>query len=113
MDAHLLPWKNVSSRQMFGAMVYLGNSKMFAFVYDNRVIVKLRKEDKPEAEEHWGARPFIHVHTGRFGDWMEFSQASPSEVAGAVNWISKSYEYVQTAAAEGVASTGRRRRRLY
>ena len=86
---------------------------MFAFVYDNRVIVKLRKEDKPEAEERWGARPFIHGHTGRFGDWVEFPQASPEEVAGAVSWIDKSYRYVQTAAADGMGGAKRRRRRLY
>ena len=44
LDALLLPWDDVSPRNMFGAMVYLVKGKMFAFVYDNRVIVKVPKE---------------------------------------------------------------------
>ena len=103
LDANLLRWPNVSTRKMFGAMVYLIGGRMFAFIYDTRVIVKLRQEEKGEAGEQYGARPFIHGRTGRFGDWMEFPLDGVYAVEGVLPWIRRSFEYVQ------VAPTHRRR----
>lgn len=97
LDALLLPWEDVSPRKMFGAMVYLAKGKMFAFVYDNRVVVKVPEEQKSEAEKRMGAGPFIHGHTGKFGDWMELPLAGVREVGKALPWIRNSYDQAQNA----------------
>lgn len=113
LDALLLPWNGVSPRNMFGAMVYLVKGKMFAFVCDTRVIVKVPKEDKVEAEARMRATPFIHGHTGRFGDWMELPLRGMQEVGGALPLIRNSYIQAQTPPPSGPGGNKRRRRRLH
>ena len=108
LDAHLLAWQDVSTRKMFGAMVYLVGSRMFAFIYNDRLVVKLPKEEVAEATESGNARPFIHGDSGRFGDWIEFPLASPGEVENVLNPVGKSYQYVQVAPK---ARKGRSRKR--
>ncbi len=109
LDAHLLPWQDVSTRKMFGAMVYLVGGKMFAFIYDARLVVKLPEEDKAEARERDGARPFILGNGSQFGDWMEFPISTPDRVEEALTWVGKSYQYVQATPRAGKARPRRRR----
>ena len=112
LDALLLPWDDVSPRNMFGAMVYLVKGKMFAFVYETRVIVKVPKENKAEAEERMKARPFFHRRTGKFGDWMELPLGGASGVEEALPWIRNSYDQAQTSPRFGSSSKKWRRRRV-
>ena len=112
LDALLLPWDDVSPRNMFGAMVYLVKGKMFAFVYDNRVIVKVPKENKAAAESQMRASPFIHGHAGHFGDWMALPLRGAREVGKALPWIRTSYDQAQTSPPSGPGSKKWRRRRL-
>ena len=104
LDSHLLPWQDVSIRNMFGAMVYLVGGKMFAFIHDDKLVVKLPQADKAQAINGVGAMPYVLGHNGRFGDWMELPLASPDMVENTLPWIKKSYQYVQS-----VAKTRRRR----
>ena len=92
LDPFLLPWPDVSTRKMFGAMVYLVSGKMFAIVYGDRIVVKLPKDDMAVATSVGGARPFVVSRGRRFGDWMEFPPSSPGSVEGLLPWIMKSYE---------------------
>ena len=97
-------WPDVSPRRMFGAMAYLVGARMFAFIYNGTVVVKLPETDKAEANSTVGARPFTLGHAGRFGDWMEFPFPCPDGMAITRPWVRKSYEYVQ------IAPTIRKRR---
>ncbi|MCE2463891.1 MAG: TfoX/Sxy family protein [Dehalococcoidia bacterium] len=95
LDSYLLPWKDVSTRSMFGAMAYLVSGKMFAFIHDSKLVVKLPQADKTQAIDHVGAMPYTLGHNGQFGDWMELSLTSPDMVESTLPWVEKSYYYVQ------------------
>ena len=97
LDSYLLPWQDVSTRNMFGAMAYLVGGKMFAFIHDGKLVVKLPQTDKAEAIDRAGARPYVLGHNGRFGDWMEIPLDSPDMVENTLPWVKKSYQYVQVA----------------
>ena len=97
LDSYLLPWQDVSTRSMFGAMVYLVAGKMFAFIHDGKLVIKLPQADRAQAIDRVGARPYIRGHNGRFGDWVEPPLASPDAVGNTLSWIKKSYQYVQVA----------------
>ncbi len=97
LDSHLLPWQDVSTRNMFGAMVYLVGGKMFTFIYDGKLVVKVPQADRAEAIERAGAMPYTHGYNGRFGDWMEIPLDSPDMAENTLPWIEKSYQYVQIA----------------
>ena len=95
LDSYLLPWKDVSTRSMFGAMAYLVGGKMFAFIHDSKLIVKLPQADKTQAIDLAGAMPYTLGHNGQFGDWMELPLSSPDMVESTLPWVEKSYHYVQ------------------
>ena len=95
LDARLMPWVEVSSRRMFGAAVYLVRDKMFAFIHNHSLVIKLPPEDSAKARASEGARPYLHGHVGRFGEWVEFPLDGPDGVAERVPWIASSYQYVQ------------------
>ena len=95
LDVHLLPLADVSSRRMFGAAVYLVRDKMFAFIHNHSLVVKLPPEDGAKAMASDGVRPYNHGHVGRFGDWMELPLDGPDGVEEMVPWILGSYQYVQ------------------
>jgi hypothetical protein len=113
LDASLLPWRDVSTRKMFGSMVYMAGDKMFAFIHDDKLVVKLPQQEKARAAESGGARPFVHGQNGQFGDWMEFPLASPEGIEGAIPWIKQSYRYVRVASTDQVRKSGRTRQGVH
>ena len=94
--SYLLPWEDVSTRSMFGAMAYLVSGKMFAFIHDSKLVVNLPQEDKTQAIDSVGVMPYTLGHNGQFGDWMELPLTSTDMVERSLPWVEKSYHYVQS-----------------
>ena len=112
LDARLVPWQDVSPRKMFGAMAYLVGDRLFAFIYDDWVVVKLPPEDKAAAGQGSGARPFTHSRSRKFGDWMEFPLVRSDEIEDALPWIKRSYQHVLAIPTAPTTKKGRSRRQI-
>ncbi len=95
LDPRLLPWAGVTSREMFGALCYFHGDKMFVIVTGSSVAVKLSEEERQDALDNHGATEFV-VSSGRpFGQWVQFPISEPYEIDPAMDWIEKSYRYVE------------------
>ena len=77
LDASLLPWRDVSTRKMFGSMVYMAGDKMFAFIHDDKLVVKLPQQEKARAAESGGARPSSTARTASSATGWSFPWPVP------------------------------------
>ena len=85
----------MTSREMFGALCYFHGDKMFVIVTGSSVAVKLSEEERQDALDNHGATEFV-VSSGRpFGQWVQFPISEPYEIDPAMDWIEKSYRYVE------------------
>ena len=108
LDPRLLPWPGVTSRKMFGAICYLYQDRMFAFITGDSVVTKLPPEERERALEHYGASQFI-VSGGRpFGEWVQFCVPAHSKVGDLIGWIEASIAYVKSSALRRRVRGGKR-----
>ena len=111
LDPRLLQWPGVTSREMFGAICYLVQDKMFAIVTQDSVATKLPEHERQEAISKHGASEFV-VSSGRpFGEWTQFPAADPNELDSVMPWVNKGYDYVQSTLSSRRPSKRRTKRR--
>ncbi len=85
-----MSWPDVSLRRMFGSDCFLARGRMFAFVMEEGVVLKLPEERYQEALSLPGVEPFT-MRGVPFGKWARF----PAGEAGSpLPWLRAAYEYV-------------------
>jgi len=62
---------NVSTRRMFGAEAFFHGRRMFAFLREDLVVLKLPQGQREELLEAQAARPFLVNAGASFGRWVE------------------------------------------
>jgi TfoX/Sxy family transcriptional regulator of competence genes len=62
---------NVTTRKMFGAEAYFHGRRMFAFLREDVVVLKLPESQREELLEARAARPFLVNENAGFGRWVE------------------------------------------
>ena len=93
LDAHILPWEDVTSRAMFGGVAYMVKGKMFAMLAEGVMAMKLPDELRSRALTLAGVSPF--KPTGRtFGRWIQFVILLDDDVPVLIPWIEAALEYV-------------------
>jgi TfoX/Sxy family transcriptional regulator of competence genes len=75
---------------MFGAECLLAEGRMFAFSYENGLVVKLSDERYREALALPGVQPFI-MRGVPFGRWARFPDDDPSSL---LPWLRAAYDHV-------------------
>lgn len=96
---------NVTTRKMFGAEAYFHGRRMFAFLRQDLVVLKLPESQREELLEAKAARPFLVNENAGFGRWVEIPGAGDSP-GQAVELVQSAY-----AAAKRPDRDGPRRRR--
>jgi TfoX/Sxy family transcriptional regulator of competence genes len=97
---------NVTTRKMFGAEAFFHGRRMFAFLREDLVVLKLPESQREELLEAKTARPFLVNENAGFGRWIEVP-GSGSDAERAVALVQSAY----TAAKRPDRDGPRRRRR--
>lgn len=71
VQAAIADLPNVTTRKMFGAEAYFHGSRMFAFLREDLVVLKLPESQREELLEAKAARPFLVNENAGFGRWVE------------------------------------------
>lgn len=106
LDAILLPWSEVSTRNMFGGHAYFVGDRLFAVYHKGAVAAKLPDPGRTQALDSGRARPFT-PHPGRpFGEWVEFA-VEAGGVEALLPWLETAFEYVKLTPPKGRKASGR------
>ncbi|MEE9286237.1 MAG: TfoX/Sxy family protein [Dehalococcoidia bacterium] len=105
LAAELLAWEGVSPRRMFGTDVFMVDGKMFVFVSQDGLVVKMSETLREEALALSGAEPYRHGGGMPFGNWVQFKGVPPSET---IEWARRGYAFVKSAPAPKRRSRARR-----
>lgn len=106
VQAALSDLPNVTTRKMFGAEAFFHGRRMFAFLREDLVVLKLPESQREELLEAKTARPFLLNENAGFGRWIEVP-GSGSDAERAVALVQSAY----TAAKRPDRDGPRRRRR--
>ncbi|HQR19092.1 MAG TPA: TfoX/Sxy family protein [Gemmatimonadales bacterium] len=71
VQAALADLPNVTTRRMFGAEAFFHGRRMFAFLREDLVVLKLPEGEREELLEAKAARPFLVNGNASFGRWVE------------------------------------------
>ncbi|HMU61702.1 MAG TPA: TfoX/Sxy family protein [Gemmatimonadales bacterium] len=71
VQAAIADLPNVTTRKMFGAEAYFHGRRMFAFLREDLVVLKLPESQREELLEAKAARPFLVNENAGFGRWVE------------------------------------------
>lgn len=105
VEAAIRDLPNVTTRKMFGAEAYFHGRRMFAFLREDLVVLKLPESQREELLEAKAARPFLVNENAGFGRWVEIP-GSGGAADQAVLLVQSAY-----AAAKRPDRDGPRRRR--
>jgi TfoX/Sxy family transcriptional regulator of competence genes len=61
----------VTTKRMFGAEAFFTSSRMFAFLFDEAIVLKLPESDRQDVLDARHARPFLTGERAPFGRWVE------------------------------------------
>lgn len=73
VHAAVLAMPQVSAKRMFGAEAFFTTGRMFAFLFDDAIVLKLPEIERQDALDTRLARPFLTDGKAPFGRWVETS----------------------------------------
>jgi hypothetical protein len=80
VEAALLGMPGVAPKRLFGAQAFFFGSRMFAFLTDGAVVLKLPPAERRAALEDGYGRPFLVGPREPFGRWLEVPLDEPGRV---------------------------------
>jgi TfoX/Sxy family transcriptional regulator of competence genes len=71
VDAAIRAMPGVTTRRMFGAEAFFTTGRMFAFLFDEAIVLKLPESERQDVLDARQARPFLTGERAPFGRWVE------------------------------------------
>lgn len=69
--AALRAMPDVATRRMFGALAFFTSGRMFAFLFDEAIVLKLPESERQDVLDARHARPYLTGERAPFGRWVE------------------------------------------
>ncbi|MDH5284575.1 MAG: TfoX/Sxy family protein, partial [Gemmatimonadota bacterium] len=69
--AAVLAMPSVITKRMFGADAFFTGNRMFAFLFDTAIVLKLPESERQDVLDTRQARPFLTPDRSTFGRWVE------------------------------------------
>ncbi len=108
VQAALSDLPNVTTRKMFGAEAFFHGRRMFAFLREDLVVLKLPESQREELLVAKAARPFLVNENAGFGRWVEIP-GSGADAARAVLLVQSAYNAAKRPDRDGPRRRRRRR----
>lgn len=92
LEADIMKWPGVVSKEMMGCLCYFRGKKFFAFlVTDAIVLTKLPKQERALLSRRAGSRPFEMA--GRTASaWVQVPLKAPKELGPLMAYVRNSYD---------------------
>lgn len=92
LEADVLEWPGVASKEMMGCLCYFRGKKFFAFlITDGIVLTKLAKDDRSKLSGRPGAKPF--EMSGRTAStWIQLPLKTSKDLRPILPYVRKSFE---------------------
>lgn len=71
IDAAIRAMPAVTAKRMFGAEAFFTHGRMFAFLFDEAIVLKLPESDRQSVLDTRVGRPFLTHENAPFGRWVE------------------------------------------
>jgi TfoX/Sxy family transcriptional regulator of competence genes len=92
---------DVMSKRMFGARAFFTRDRMFAFLVDQAVVLKLPEPARQEVLAERIARPFLTGDHPAFGRWVEIGLRAPESRPRVLELARLAYQAAQSPDREG------------
>ena len=73
VQAAIRAMPEVTTKRMFGAEAFFTHGRMFAFLFDEAIVLKLPEAERQAVLDTRAARPFLTGAQAPFGRWVEAS----------------------------------------
>jgi|SRR3990170_8656225 len=92
LEADIMKWPSVESKEMMGCLCYFRGRKFFTFLVTNGIVItKLANEDRSKLSERLDSKPFEMA--GRTAaTWIQLPLQKPGDLRPILPYIRKSYE---------------------
>jgi TfoX/Sxy family transcriptional regulator of competence genes len=67
----ILAMPMVTTKRMFGADAFFTGNRMFAFLFDEAIVLKLPESERQDVLDTRQAKPFLTPDQSAFGRWVE------------------------------------------
>ncbi len=84
VQAAIQAMPEVTAKRMFGAEAFFTAGRMFAFLFDEAIVLKLPESERQDALDTRLARPFLTEGAAPFGRWVETSFHGSESAARAI-----------------------------
>jgi TfoX/Sxy family transcriptional regulator of competence genes len=71
VDAAIRAMPGVTTRRMFGAEAFFTAGRMFAFLFEEAIVLKLPESERQDVLDARHARPYLTGERAPFGRWVE------------------------------------------
>jgi hypothetical protein len=71
VQAAILAMPQVTTKRMFGAEAFFTGGRMFAFLFEEAIVLKLPESERQDVLDTRIARPYLTNERAPFGRWVE------------------------------------------
>jgi len=96
VDAAIRAMPAVTSKRMFGAEAFFTNGRMFAFLFDEVIVLKLPESDRQTVLDTRTARPFLTHENAPFGRWVEATIQGTEAASRAIRLAASAHALAQS-----------------
>jgi TfoX/Sxy family transcriptional regulator of competence genes len=101
VQAAIQAMPTVSTKRMFGAEAFFTSGRMFAFLFDEAIVLKLPEADRQDALDTRLARPFLTDGQAPFGRWVETSIMGSESASRAIRLAAAAHALAQSPQHDG------------
>ncbi len=96
IDAAIRAMPAVTSKRMFGAEAFFTHGRMFAFLFDEVIVLKLPESDRQTVLDTRAARPFLTHENAPFGRWVETTIQGSEAASRAIQLAAAAHALAQS-----------------
>ncbi len=101
VEAALQAMPEVSTKRMFGAQAFFTHARMFAFLFDEAIVLKLPESERQDVLDTRAARPFLTSEQAPFGRWVEASIHGSQAASRAIRLAAAAHALAQSPQHDG------------
>lgn len=101
VQAAIRAMPEVTTKRMFGAEAFFTHGRMFAFLFDDTIVLKLPEAERQAVLDTRAARPFLTGAQAPFGRWVEASVHGSHAASRAIGLAASAHALAQSPVEEG------------
>jgi TfoX/Sxy family transcriptional regulator of competence genes len=101
VEAALQAMPSVTTKRMFGAEAFFTFGRMFAFLFDEAIVLKLPESERQDVLDARHARPFLTTEQAPFGRWVETTIRGSESASRAIRLAAAAHALAQSPQHDG------------